>query len=101
MYKEGREASHHLIEKIAKRPPISKPTEVNPSLPKYLRRQIFRRACNEIGLAQTVIVAAESEVNKFNISLWIDEHIFRFKTVILIFILSIYIAHGMEMFNGQ
>lgn len=74
---ERRKACHHLEDQIPEGPPIRKSSQIHSSFPEDFRRQVLRRACDEVSIGEMIIMAAEAEVYNFDVSLGVYQYIFR------------------------
>ena len=79
LLEEGGKAHHHLEDQVAQGPPIAESAQVHSLPPENLRRQVLGSACDEVCACEVVVVAAESEIDEFDVALGVDEHVFGFE----------------------
>lgn len=80
LHEERRETGHHFEEEVPEGPPVRVLPDINALLEDF-GGKIFRGTCDEVGLANLLYPAAESEVNYLHVALAVDEYVFGFETM--------------------
>ena len=79
LHEERRETGNHFEDQTAEGPPVR--SRSHPAaLSEQLRRQIFRRPCNEVIFLYLIYSAAEAKIHQFHKSVFVDQHILWLET---------------------